>query len=247
MVADDDSDYRLLVTLAVASDPGLAVVGEAAHAREVVARAEELRPDVLLLDAALPGAGSVALAGEVARVAPDTLVVLASAWPGGEPLGPEGDGLPVISKASPPSSLAGQIMGCLDSCRKPDPAAKTLAMAFPAELASVGRARRWVRGVLQGWGPDELIDSAILLTSEVVTNALMHGRSGIEVSLGRHGDRVRIAVTDSDQGLIRRRAAAPNSQSGRGVDLVESMSTGWGINRFGSGKQVWFELDLPSS
>lgn len=246
LVADDDADYRLLVRLSVSAEPALSVVGEAAHADEAVTRAGELRPDLMLLDAALPGLGPVAVAGEVARVAPYTVLILTSAWPGGEPLGPGGGRLPVISKGAPPSSLAGQLLGYLDSVPAPGAATDVVARSFPADLSSVGGARRWVRETLEGkvGGSEELVDLAMLLTSEVVTNSLVHGRSGVEVSIDRRPDRIRIGVTDSDQGFIRRRAPALGSQSGRGVELVESMSSGWGVNRFVSGKQVWFDLDV---
>jgi CheY-like chemotaxis protein/anti-sigma regulatory factor (Ser/Thr protein kinase) len=246
VVADDDADYRLLVRLSVSAEEALTVVGEAAGAEEAVARAAELRPDLLLLDAALPGLGPVAVAGEVARVAPYTVVILTSAWPGGEPLGSQGARLPVLSKGTPPATLAGHLLSYLESSPARGTAADVVAMAFPADLASVGHARRWVRAALEGMagGTDDLVDLAMLLTSEVVTNSLVHGRSGVEVSIDRRADRIRIGVTDSDQAFIRRRAPAVGSQSGRGVELVESMSAGWGVNRFVSGKQVWFDLEV---
>lgn len=242
VVADDDADYRLLVSLALGPSPDLAVVGEASHWEEAVERAEDLGPDVLLLDAALSGPGPVAVVGEVARVSPATLVVLTSTWPGGEPLGPAGARLPVVSKKGAPSSLAGLILAYLDSAS--DPAATdSLAQIFPADLASVGSARRWVRDALEADNsPEDVVELAVLLTSEVVTNAVVHGRSSVEISIERRETRVRIGVADSDQGFIRRRTGDLSSLSGRGVELVESMASSWGINRFLSGKQVWFEL-----
>jgi anti-sigma regulatory factor (Ser/Thr protein kinase)/CheY-like chemotaxis protein len=242
VVADDDADYRLLVRLGLAAGADLELVGEAAGLAEAVSRTQQLRPDLLLLDAGLAGPEAVAVVGEVARLAPATVVVLASARPGGEPLGPHGRELAVISKAVPPADLARELLGCLGGPFGPEAPAPTCSASFAPDLANVRRARQWVRGVLEDWGEDALVEPAMLLTSEVVTNALVHGRSGVEVCVGRHGDGVRIAVTDSDTGFIRRRPAPAHSQSGRGVELVESMSSSWGIVRFSDGKQVWFEL-----
>ena len=100
-----------------------------------------------------------------------------------------------------------------------------------------------VRTTLEGWGTDDdLLETAVLLTSEVVTNAVQHARSAVELCLSRAEDRIRIAVVDSGSGLIRRRRVEAEDQSGRGTELVETLSDGWGMEREGGAKQVWFEL-----
>ena len=242
LVVDDEQDFRLLVRLTLDGRNGLDVVGEAADAESALRQAAALTPHLILLDAGLPGPGALALAAGLRSVAPGSLVVLSSSRPGTEPQGSPDRALPVVSKGLPPDELA-QRLGTLLADAVASPVVATAAESYPATAASAGAARRLVRSTLTEWGTGEdQVETAVLLISEVVTNAVMHARSEVDVLLSRQADRVRIAVQDHDSGVIRRRRAKLEDQSGRGTDLVETLSDGWGIQRHGSAKQVWFEL-----
>lgn len=103
-------------------------------------------------------------------------------------------------------------------------------------------ARQFVASTLVEWEVEHLIDTASLLTSELVTNAVLHADSGIELRLAREADLIRFEVEDHGSGQPKPRSPAPEETSGRGLALVDTLSTAWGIEPVSSGKAVWFEL-----
>lgn len=110
--------------------------------------------------------------------------------------------------------------------------------------ASVAAARRFVRDVLMSRQVSRgVVDTVELLTSEVVTNAIVHGRSGpqLAVEVGEHV--VRVAVRDLSPEIPIRRHGRPDDIGGRGVVIVEELASAWGVDRERNGsKRVWFEV-----
>ncbi|MFF7183496.1 ATP-binding protein [Streptomyces sp. NPDC008121] len=105
------------------------------------------------------------------------------------------------------------------------------------------RARRDVTLCLRAWALDVLIDDARLIVSELVTNAVQHTHTRrIGVSVTRHPDHVRIVVTDTNRALPAPAAITPDAEAGRGLQLVDQLTTRWGSTRLRTGKQVWAEL-----
>jgi anti-sigma regulatory factor (Ser/Thr protein kinase) len=88
----------------------------------------------------------------------------------------------------------------------------------------------------------DVVEIAQLLTSELVTNALQHGSGHIAVEITRSANRLRVSVDDDGPRPPRRMAAGPDAVHGRGLILVESLATKWGVIPRGTGKRVWFEL-----
>ncbi|MDQ3423106.1 MAG: ATP-binding protein [Actinomycetota bacterium] len=115
-------------------------------------------------------------------------------------------------------------------------------LSLPPRLEAATQARRHVRQKLVAWELDELVDPVVLLTSEVVTNALLHAGTVITVAVRREGTGVRVEVGDGSgvQPVQRRRSAT--ATTGRGVQLLESVSDGWGSTAVGVGKLVWFRV-----
>ncbi len=88
-----------------------------------------------------------------------------------------------------------------------------------------------------------MVDTVELLTSEVVTNAIVHGRSGPQLAVEVHDHVVRVAVFDLSPELPVRRLGHVDDVSGRGVIIVEKLASAWGVEREGNGaKRVWFEV-----
>ncbi|MFI9256600.1 ATP-binding protein [Streptomyces sioyaensis] len=113
-----------------------------------------------------------------------------------------------------------------------------------ADLKAVGEVRRELRQLLSRWtvpGGGELMEVATLLTSELVTNALVHAEGGAVVT-ARVGDRLRVEVRDFVPGRPEPRAPTTDGTSGRGLMLVRSLADAWGIRTESLGKSVWFEL-----
>jgi anti-sigma regulatory factor (Ser/Thr protein kinase) len=117
------------------------------------------------------------------------------------------------------------------------------SIELPADRTAPSRGRRFVGDTLRSWGySDDVVDDAMLLVSELVTNALLHARSAPTVELTRHGGRVRCVVVDDSPTEPRRRRYANDAVTGRGIALVETLAHRWGIDRDGDGKRVWFEF-----
>ncbi|GHB01306.1 hypothetical protein GCM10010305_50880 [Streptomyces termitum] len=124
------------------------------------------------------------------------------------------------------------------------------AAAFEPVGRSVAAARAFVRDTLQGWGHPELVDDAVVLTSELVTNAVVHAGTAAEVLVLRSEDSVRVEVADRYpereipvQGGTR--PAGPDKENGRGLLLCAALADRWGVDYSPSRKHVWFHLDLP--
>jgi len=123
---------------------------------------------------------------------------------------------------------------------------------LPAKPESVKAARRLVRSCLRGWGHEGQTDTAVLLTSEVVTNAVLHGGphgpdAELYVDVDVSPRRVRVAVSDLGGGVPVAGDASTDAVSGRGILMVEAMASAWGMRRNGAGKSVWFEVDAMST
>ena len=89
------------------------------------------------------------------------------------------------------------------------------------------------------------LDVIQLLVSETVTNAILHARSEVQVSVALAGDRVRVSVFDGSTRGVVRRPALPESTSGRGVAMLDALSSGWGVQFTPRGKCVWFDVRAP--
>jgi anti-sigma regulatory factor (Ser/Thr protein kinase) len=108
---------------------------------------------------------------------------------------------------------------------------------------SAALARQFTRSTLAGWQRGthgETIDDIVLVVSELVTNALLHGHGTPVVRLLDGGDQVRVEVCDDSPLLPVSHRVTPTS--GLGLRVVEQLSSAWGASRRGRGKVVWCEL-----
>ena len=112
---------------------------------------------------------------------------------------------------------------------------------FPAAGQSAAEARNRVERMLQDL-PRDSLEVALLLTSELVTNAVRHGAGPVTVDLASDGAAVRIGVHDLGATLPVARHPDADSLGGRGLLLVEGLAAGWGVDREARGKTVWFTL-----
>lgn len=131
------------------------------------------------------------------------------------------------------------------------------ARLFAPTPDSVSDAREFLRGTSREWKVEALADVAILLVSELVTNAVVHAGSPLQVTVCISEGVLEIAVRDNDPRLPSRRRSddqrravpsaetrmlAEEAESGRGIVLVDALAEEWGVARLSSGKQVWFRL-----
>jgi len=132
--------------------------------------------------------------------------------------------------------------------------------AYQPVPAAAAAARHFVRDTLQSWEltgrspeQDALVDDAILLTSELVTNAVLHAGTPVQVTCRIVGDEpddtVEIAVLDRRPGQLRpdmphSAAEAAERTNGRGLQLPAQLALAWGVTYAGTAKAVWFRMNL---
>jgi anti-sigma regulatory factor (Ser/Thr protein kinase) len=132
--------------------------------------------------------------------------------------------------------------------------------AYQPVPAAAAAARRFVRDTLQSWEltgrspqQDALVDDAVLLTSELVTNAVLHAGTPVQVTCRVVGDKpdaaVEIAVLDRWPAQLRpdmphSPAEAAERTNGRGLQLPAQLASAWGVTYAGGAKAVWFRMSL---
>ncbi|MGV2920114.1 SpoIIE family protein phosphatase [Streptomyces alfalfae] len=125
------------------------------------------------------------------------------------------------------------------------------AATFDPVGRSVATARSFVRDTLQGWGFTDIVDDAVVLTSELVTNAVVHAGTAADVLCLRTEDAARIEVSDRypEREIPLQQSSlsmgSPDREGGRGLQLCAALATRWGVEYTPTHKQVWFQLDLP--
>lgn len=122
---------------------------------------------------------------------------------------------------------------------RPEPA----RIALPRSPSSVGAARRFITARTAAWSfPEPAADQLVLIGSELVTNAVLHARTELTLTLELHEDRVRISVKDRSQAPATLRHYRADALTGRGLGVVAALSDRWGVSTAPDGKVVWAEL-----
>lgn len=128
---------------------------------------------------------------------------------------------------------------------------KRLRIAIAGGSRAPERARSWIESAAS-WLPAELESTLLLLTCELVNNAVRHGGAAenevIELELSAlDAGRVRVQVTDPGVGFDHEPRSAPlDEEGGWGLVLIESMAAEWGVEQDGR-TSVWFELAPPAA
>jgi anti-sigma regulatory factor (Ser/Thr protein kinase) len=120
-------------------------------------------------------------------------------------------------------------------------------MQLIAELGyghrEVGRARRVLTRALDSWGVgNPTSEVAVLLTSELVTNAIRHGLAPVRLRAGLARPGLRVEVEDDGSGTVATRRSEIDDVDGRGLQIVAFLADRWGCGPASGGKRVWFEL-----
>lgn len=124
---------------------------------------------------------------------------------------------------------------------------KTLSRTFEPAPTSVSEARRFTRGVVTEWGLEDLLDDVVLLTSELVTNAVTHAGTPMTVAVVREADRLRIDVFDQHPTRVLPVGANAHpgaGEHGRGLLITSALATAWGVEYRKDHKRVWAAFAL---
>jgi DNA-binding NarL/FixJ family response regulator len=247
VVADDFADMRHLVKVTLERSGRFEVVAEAENGVEAVDMARELQPDILVLDLSMPVLSGMEALPQIRDASPDTKVVVLSGFDRSrmESEALAGGAVGYLEKGLRPGQLVDELLAVAGLMELVQGAAATARAKLEAQPQSAASARRFVDETLHRWQCDELFDVVGLLTSELVTNAILHAQSEIELSVSMTPDAIRIDVVDHSASMPTPRAAAQEDTSGRGLGLVEALATSWGVDERPGGKSVWFELPRP--
>lgn len=238
-------------------------IANAGHIPPVLVRAEDGRAELLTLPTGAPiGVGGVAFETATVRVRPGDRLILCTdglVEVRGQDIGA---GLAALcaSAAHPAASMddacdtiiralnprggrkddVALLMARLNGIPGDDVAEWQLALD-PREVA---RSRRLVRGKLLDWNLPDAVEAAELMVSELVTNAVKHGRSHhIVLRLVRTGALL-CEVSDDEPAPATLLDAASHDESGRGLVVVSGLAREWGTSTTAHGKTVWFEQAL---
>ena len=124
----------------------------------------------------------------------------------------------------------------------------TRSRTLPSRPASFVEARRFVKDAAASAASRQVLDDAMLLTSELVTNAVRHAghaaEDPIEVTVAVDEHNLRVSVMDRGPGFDPNELDARSDEGGWGLELVGTLSSRWGVDPGELGNDVWFEIDL---
>jgi anti-sigma regulatory factor (Ser/Thr protein kinase) len=114
---------------------------------------------------------------------------------------------------------------------------------LPRNPSSVGTARRFIEARVSAWSfPRRAGEQLVLIGSELVTNAVLHARTDLTLTLELEDGRARISVRDQSQAPATLRHYRIDALTGRGLGVVAALSDRWGISAAAGGKVVWAEV-----
>ena len=119
-------------------------------------------------------------------------------------------------------------------------------VTLPAQERSPGAARRVISDALTAAGLEVMLDDALLLVTELVTNAVVHAGTDVELSVEIGAGTARIEVLDQGAGALPVLSGAPDGtrEGGRGIFLLDALAEEWGTRHFAGGKSIWFRLGV---
>ena len=149
-------------------------------------------------------------------------------------------GLPATRFAEPLHPV-GSPAGELWTARPPPPREARLRVA--PERRAVPAARSLLRRLMASWRMPELLEGDLeLLATEIVTNAVLHARTDLDVTVTYTGATVRFDVFDRDDTLPAPRDPSPDAEGGRGLWMLQKLSFSYGIEPAPGGKRIWFTV-----
>lgn len=110
------------------------------------------------------------------------------------------------------------------------------------DAASISAVRDFVRECCADWGVSESSDTAVLLASELATNAVRYASTPVTVWLGYRPDRIVLSVEDASHASATVRAPGVLDEGGRGLLLVDALAERWGEREVANGKLIWAEI-----
>lgn len=249
VIADDFDGMRALLAAALEATDRFEVVARCASGEEALDAVRAHAPDLALLDLGMPGTGGIDILPQLVAASPLTRVVVVSGFPRGRLahliLGQGAVGY--VEKGLSAKAMVDDIVAVAGMLEAVTAALEALRSRFERDPRSSAAARRFVGEALRRWECEGLLDTVNLLVSELVTNSVLHARSEPDVAVLLTPDAVRIEVSDQGGALPDVVEPSDEATSGRGLALVETLSSAWGVEASPGGKTVWFEVGRPDA
>lgn len=240
LLVDDVPAFRKLVATALRLRGGFDVVGEVGDGTAAIERVLEVRPDVVVLDLGLPDLAGTEVIQALHDRSPDTKIVVFT----GRDVDP--DGLRAVEGVVRKDADVGLLVDVISGLRS-DRARPSASISLPRDPTSAASARAFVEEHCVRWGLQDAMDEALLVASELVTNAVVHAESDAVLSITATEEILRIEVADSGRDAPDPHVAGNDDEHGRGLLLIAVLSAAWGTEpRLGGGKIVWADLPLVS-
>jgi len=116
---------------------------------------------------------------------------------------------------------------------------RTAEVTLPETRSSAAAARQWLRDVVADDVSTQVLDDVVLVASELVTNAIVHAHSGVHVLVGPCNGGLQLEVTDKGPGTPSLSATTSTSVGGRGLRIVNDVTSAWGVRSSPTSKTVW--------
>jgi len=244
VLVEDSPDLRDLLRAALARSGRFDVIGEAGDAQAGIERIRTAQPDLVLLDLGLPGMGGLDALPHIREVAPAATVVVISGYPrdGLERHVADRGAAGYVEKGLSIRGLVDQIIATAGVLQLVTASLDEARSEFDRDLRSGSKARKFVTEALERWDCEAALDTVQLLVSELVTNAVVHAGSRPNVAVLLLPHAIRVEVADEARTGLERRDASDADESGRGLFLLDEMSSAWGVDTTDDGKTVWFEV-----
>jgi DNA-binding NarL/FixJ family response regulator len=244
LLVDDAADLRLVVRKALERHGGFEVVGEATDGAAGVEAAAATAPDIVVLDLAMPGVDGFAALPQLRAAAPHAKVVVLSGLPprGAERRARAAGAVGFLEKGIPSRKLVDELIAIAGLVEVAQATLAEHRAHLEQDAGAARAARRFVDETLTRWECGAKLEDVRLLVSELVTNAVIHAGSEADVSVLLLRDAIRVEVADDSTDPPVPRDAAVSDLGGRGLALVEALSTAWGVDIKEDGKVVWFEV-----
>lgn len=237
LIVDDVPEVRRLLKTALRFRGLFSVVGEASNGAEAIARAAELRPDVVVLDIGLPDIAGQEVLTRIREQVPDTKVVV---FTGTDPRDSAGIDARVDGYAMKDTQLE-YLVQLLEKLGTAHTGQSTIRL--DGTLASARAARVFAASAMTEWGVSDVADDVLLVVTELVNNAVTHAHTPCELRLSISPFSVRVEVVDEGPGTPDPLPPSETRNHGRGLHLIDALTVAWGFEPMASGgKMVWAEL-----
>jgi DNA-binding NarL/FixJ family response regulator len=236
LLVDDDPGIRAILRAALRSRGRFDIVGEAASGAEAAELAEDMVPDVVVLDLGLPDLMPKEVLMAARQASPTSRIVVFSGGQSDRPWFEQRAEGYVLKDAALAELL--DVLEQVGDGQAHDQA----TLELPRSLLAPRQARAVVRHLLEQWDYRDLVDDALLVLSELVANAVEHADAASVVVVNRGGQGLRIEVRDQGEGTLTEQPELATTERGRGLMIVSALARSWGVQTAERSKTVWVEL-----